>query len=97
VSPGSALYVPELPAKNGWSVLFPTNVLGSNFGLGDPVVDFNITKLKVTADKNDNYDSNNIQYVLWTIKDPLKSFVIWTSPLNPSNLLANVQGYNFHY
>jgi len=96
---GSALYIIKSDSKNGWNSLFPTNILDNNLHIppGNVVIDFNIAKLKVTSNKGVDYALDNIQYVLWTIKDPSYRFAIWTSPLNPLNLLSGVQGYNSYY
>jgi hypothetical protein len=96
---GSALYIIKSDSKNGWNSLFPTNILDNNLHMppGNVVIDFNIAKLKVTSNKGVDYALDNIQYVLWTIKDPSYRFAIWTSPLNPSGLLSGVQGYNSYY
>ena len=82
VSSGSAMYIERSTSIGGWIPLYS--------GSDAQVVDYTISKMVVTSNKDGSGSINAIQYVLWTIRDYTRAFTIFTAPL-PPNLFY---GYN---
>jgi hypothetical protein len=76
------MYIERSTSIGGWIPLYS--------GSDAQVVDYTISKMVVTSNKDGSGSINAIQYVLWTIRDYTRAFTIFTAPL-PPNLFY---GYN---